>query len=85
MAKKKPIVIIERIPPTDEHDRQKFYRLRGYVEGSPPSTWKTTTVLMVAIAQKGQAVIDKAKAKLEKDVIEYAANVEAANKLEKQT
>lgn len=77
-----PILIIERMKPADEHDRQKWYRLVGKVEGSPESTWKTASIPMAQIAQKGKAVIDARKARLGKDVLEYWANYQAANDVE---
>lgn len=72
-------VKIIRMPPigdTDsakEHDRQKWYRLLGFVEGSPESTWKTVSVPVSAIVS-GRKTREAVKEKLTKDVKEFYAN-----------
>lgn len=66
------MVVITRIPPIDEHDRQKWIRLLGKVEGAPESTWKARTVNVAAIVS-GRTTVAAEKAKLEADVLEYHA------------
>lgn len=66
------VVTITRIPPIDEHDRQKWVRLLGKVEGAPESTWKARTVNVAAIVS-GRTTVDQEKARLTADVEEYYA------------
>lgn len=66
------VVKIERIPPADAHDGQKWLRLLGKVDGSPDVTWKTRTVNVAALVA-GQTTVDAEKAKLAADVEEYYA------------
>lgn len=66
------MIHVERIPPVDEHDGQKWLRLRGRVEGAPESTWKTRTVNVAAIVS-GRTTVEAEKAKLTADVLEYHA------------
>jgi hypothetical protein len=74
------MIHVERIPPTDEHDGQKWLRLRGRVEGSPESTWKTRTVNVAALVS-GQTTVDAERAKLAADVEEYHARYLALKEL----
>jgi hypothetical protein len=66
------MIHVERIPPTDAHDGQKWLRLRGRVEGSPEATWKTRTVNVAALVS-GKTTVEAERAKLEADVAEYHA------------
>lgn len=63
-------VKVKRLEPTDEHDRQKWVRLIGFVEGSPESTWKTRTVNLAALVSGDRKIEDEAAA-LRADVEEY--------------
>lgn len=79
-------VIIERIEPNDEHDRQKYVRLVGRVEGAPQETWKTATLPVSQLASKSNADMVAALTtqinKLEADVVEYHANYMALNDID---
>ncbi len=66
------MIHVERIPPVDDHDGQKWLRLRGYVTGAPESTWKTRTVNVAALVS-GRTTVEAEKAKLSADVEEYYA------------
>ena len=66
------MIHVERIPPVDEHDGQKWLRLLGKVEGSPESTWKTRTVNVAALVS-GKTTVEVERAKLAADVEEYYA------------
>lgn len=65
-------VVIERIAPTSEHDRQKFIRLRGYVPGSPEKSWLTATFDVAKYLDDADGSRFKARVdKLRADVEEY--------------
>lgn len=59
-----------------EHDRQKWVRLVGFVEGAPESTWKTRSVNVAALVA-GQTTIEAERAKLAADAEEYHARWQA--------
>lgn len=63
-------VVVKRLDPLNEHDRQKWVRLVGYVEGAPECTWKTRTVNLAAIVA-GTRTLAGEEAKLRADVEEY--------------
>jgi hypothetical protein len=61
---------VKRLPPTDDHDAQKWVRLLGFVEGSPECTWKTRTVNLAAVVS-GSRTLEAEAARLRADVEEY--------------
>jgi hypothetical protein len=65
-------VTVTRVMLPTEHENQKWYVLRGSVEGVPSVT-KTTSIAMAAIVAR-PAILDEARAKLIADVTEYHAN-----------
>lgn len=73
MAKKKQLeVVVERLPPLDAHDKQKWVRLVAYVPGSPKATWKTCTInVNELLADKDGKKMAARVEKLKADVREY--------------
>lgn len=79
----KLIIVVERLPPVDEHDRQKNLRLRGRVEGSDEACWKTLTVPIATIASNPE-VLDTSVARLKADCEEYFNSFGALSAIDAQ-
>jgi hypothetical protein len=75
------IVKTRRVDPADEHERQKWYVLEGYVEGGPDAVRKRVSVAVAALVSR-PALLEEARAKLVSDVTEYYANWLALQSLE---
>lgn len=62
-------VTVKRVPPADEHERQKWLVLEGSIEGVPAVT-KRVSVNVAALAS-GDVDLDSVVSKLRADVAEY--------------
>jgi hypothetical protein len=68
-----------RVVPANEHERQKWLVLEGYVEGIPAVT-KRTSIAVAALVSR-PALLDEAREKLIADVTEYHQNYLALQEL----
>ena len=73
-------VVVKRIVPETEHERQKWYVLEASVEGVPAVTKRVSIAVTAIVARP--SLLDEAKAKLVADVTEYHANYLALQALE---
>jgi hypothetical protein len=62
-------VKVKRVPPTDEHEAQKWFVIEGSIDGCPAVT-KRDAINVAAIAS-GDVVLADRVAKMRADVEEY--------------
>jgi hypothetical protein len=62
-------VKVKRVPPTDEHESQKWFVIEGSIDGCPAVT-KRDAINVAAIAS-GDVVLADRVAKMRADVEEY--------------